>query len=281
MLGRITRESATNAWRAALDAGWVTDETGLLDLGSTTLTLSTVGSIANLSAVINIGHPSRPDPALERALLSSPPGVQLTDARGVEAEWVWVGSSANATGHTVVDEAGMRDCRHQLRAMGVLPHLVPTTMSIEERIALAGPDGMLVIERAQVPAGFQEIVGSNRLGHHPLWYGHVARVSCPEVIGPSRIWLAFGPTSDHRGSLHAVLGSIAQVGFDLVHLRSHPTGAGPHAFFCAFDCNSAADLAALTKTFDDLNVSHRVLAVLPETGYYPDPSAVEPVWHSN
>ncbi|GAA2245263.1 hypothetical protein GCM10010401_18260 [Rarobacter faecitabidus] len=280
MLGRITRESALTAWRAASDAGWLTDETGLLDLGSTTSVLSTVGSIADLGAVVQIGHPSRPDPELEHALLSSPPGVQLVAASVVESDWLWVGPSRGASGHTVVDEAGMRDCRHRLRAMGVNPHLVPTTMPIEDRISLAGVDGMLVIERDAVPDGFVELPGSEQLGARPLWYGLVRRVTQSQITEPSRIWLAFGPTIDHRGSLHAVLGSIADVGFDLVHLRSHPTHDGPHVFFCAFDAAASAEVDALLGMFSSRSVAHRILAVFPSVVATADPSALEPRWQA-
>lgn len=278
MLGRISRESASTAWNAARTAGWLTDETGLLDLGSTTSTLSTVGSIDHLGAVVHIGHPSRPDPELEHALLSSPTGVQLVAAQVVQTDWVWVGQTTGASGHTVVDEAGMRDCRHLLRSMGVNPHLVPTTMTIEDRIQLAGPDGMLLVERSRVPENYVEISGSAGLGDNPLWYGLAVRRSGISVTEPSRVWLAFGPTADHRGSLHAVLGSIADVGFDLVHLRSHPTHDGPHVFFCAFDTDAAASLAALLGMFAQLDVAYRVLAVFPNVVATPDPSALEPKW---
>ncbi|GAA2515395.1 hypothetical protein [Rarobacter incanus] len=278
MLGRTSRESASTAWRAAVEGGWLVDETGLLDLGSTTATLQTVGSIAHLAAVVHIGNPSRPDPNLEHALLSSPAGVRIVAARSVPSSWAWVGQSAAASGHTVVDEAGMRDCRHTLRAMGVHPHLVPTAMPVDDRIALAGVDGLLVVERDNVPAGYVDIPGSDQLGGRPQWYGLVRRDGEVRVTEPSRIWLAFGPTADHRGSLHSVLGSVADVGLNLVHLRSHPTHDGPHVFFCAFDVSAAAELDALVGAFRAMEVSHRVIAVLPRVVATPDPSALEPVW---
>ncbi len=148
MLGRSERESGAQALLAATAAGWVegdpAEAESLLDLGSTTATLSTVASIDGLSAVVHLGHPAQPSHELERALLAGPPSLVLTGASAVPAQWVWVGRSGAArdlTGHVVVDEAGMRDRRHVLRTMGVSPSLVPTRTSLEERVALAGPDG--------------------------------------------------------------------------------------------------------------------------------------------
>jgi hypothetical protein len=290
MLGRSERESGAQALLAASSAGWVdpADAEALLDLGSTTATLSTVASIDGLSAVVHLGHPAQPSHELERALLAAPPTLVLTGAVGVPAQWAWVGRSAGAhdvAGHVVVDEAGMRDRRHVLRTMGVSPRLVPTRTTLEERVALAGSDGSLVVERgvaraSLAPLGFVELPGSERLAEGaPVWYGLLeSRAAAPHVDGSAQVWLAFGPRDDHRGSLQQTLGLFADAGIDLQHLRSHRSQAGPHIFFTAFSCPDASALDGLVRGFTERGVAHRVLAVLPGQEFVPGPDALEPRW---
>ncbi|WP_353707982.1 hypothetical protein ABRQ22_20235 [Cellulosimicrobium sp. ES-005] len=294
MLGRSERESGAQALLAATAAGWVAGDPAeadaLLDLGSTTATLSTVASIDGLSAVVHLGHPAQPSHELERALLAAPPSLVLTGASAVPAQWVWVGRSASArdlTGHVVVDEAGMRDRRHVLRTMGVSPSLVPTRTSLEERVALAGPDGSLVVERSVAAGplaglGYAELSGSEVLGEGaPVWYGLLeSRDVVPRVDGVAQVWLAFGPRDDHRGSLQQTLGLVAQAGIDLQHLRSHRSQTGTHIFFCAFSCPDAATLDALVAGFAERGVAHRLLAVLPGQEFVPGPDALAPRWAS-
>ncbi len=294
MLGRSERESGAQALLAASSADWVTgdpaDARTLLDLGSTTATLSTVASIDGLSAVVHLGHPAQPSHELERALLAGPPSLVLTGATAVPAQWVWVGRSTvtrELTGHVVVDEAGMRDRRHVLRTMGVSPSLVPTRTTLEERVALAGPDGSLVVERSVAQGrlaalGYVELAGSERLAEGaPIWYGLLeSREEAPRVEGVAQVWLAFGPRDDHRGSLQQTLGLVASAGIDLQHLRSHRSQAGPHIFFSAFSCPDAAALDGLVAGFGEVGVAHRVLAVLPGQEFVPGPDALEPLWAS-
>ncbi|QJW37324.1 hypothetical protein [Cellulosimicrobium protaetiae] len=298
MLGRSERESGAQALLAATSAGWSAGEPAeagpdvqaLLDLGSTTATLSTVASIDGLAAVVHLGHPAQPSHELERALLAGPPSLVLTGATAVPAQWVWVGRSASArelTGHVVVDEAGMRDRRHVLRTMGVSPSLVPTRTSLEDRVALAGPDGSLVVERSVAEGtlaalGYAELSGSELLGEGaPVWYGLLeSREKAPRVEGVAQVWLAFGPRDDHRGSLQETLSLVARAGIDLQHLRSHRSQAGPHIFFCAFSCPDAETLDGLVGGFAERGVAHRVLAVLPGQEFVPGPDALEPRWAS-
>lgn len=295
MLGRSERESGPHALLAASAAGWVdgdpAEAEALLDLGSTSATLSTVASIDGLSAVVHLGHPAQPSHELERALLAAPPSLVLTSAVAVPAQWVWVGRAARAeeaAGPVVVDEAGMRDRRHALRAMGMTPQLVPTRMPLEQRVALAGADGTLVLERsvaAAAPAGlgFVELPGSERLTQGaPVWYGLLeSRGTAPRPEATAQVWLAFGPHDDHRGSLQQTLALVAAAGIDLQHLRSHRSQAGPHIFFSAFSCPDAQVLSELVRDFDERGVSHRVLAVLPGHEFVPGPEALEPRWSAS
>jgi hypothetical protein len=294
MLGRSERESGPHALLAASAAGWVegspAEADALLDLGSTSATLSTVASIEGLSAVVHLGHPAQPSHELERALLAGPPTLVLTSAAAVPAQWVWVGRAAraeDAAGPVVVDEAGMRDRRHALRAMGVTPQLVPTRMPLEQRVALAGADGTLVLERSVAAAaagpGFVELPGSERLTQGPpVWYGLLeSRDAPPRPQGAAQVWLAFGPHDDHRGSLQQTLALVAAAGIDLQHLRSHRSQAGPHIFFSAFSCPDADVLAALVRGFEERGVAHRVLAVLPGHEFVPGPDALEPRWSAS
>jgi hypothetical protein len=279
MLGKSARESGPHARRAAALGGWSEPEVDMLDLGSTSATLSTVAHLDTLSAVVHIGHPAQPTPELERTLLSSDRSLMLTSAVAVPSEWVWVGRTAEATGVAIVDESGMRDCRHALRTMGVSRHLVPTTTSVAERIQLAGEHGTLVVERSATPAGFQELPGSAGLQAVPLlWYGLLETSTLPGFDSPAQVWLAFGPRDDHRGSLQQSLGVFAAAEIDLQHLRSQRSQAGPHVFLTSFTCASSAALEGVLAEFAARGVEHRVLAVLPGHSFSPGPDALTPVW---
>lgn len=280
MLGKSARESGPHARRAAVLGGWSDVDVEMLDLGSTTATLSTVAHLENLSAVVHIGHPAQPTPELERTLLSSDRSLMLTAAVAVPSEWVWVGRTADATGVAIVDESGMRDCRHVLRTMGVSPHLVPTTTSVAERIQLAGEHGTLVVERSATPEGFQELPGSAGLHAVPLlWYGLLETPSAPVAFeGPAQVWLAFGPRDDHRGSLQQSLGVFAGAEIDLQHLRSQRSQEGPHVFLTSFTCLGSDALAQVLAEFASRGVEHRVLAVLTGQQFLPGPDALTPVW---
>ena len=186
MLGRSERESPAHAVLAARMAGW-NDPVELLDLGTTADTLATVASIEALAAVVHLGHPEHPAPGLERALLEGASSLIVTAAVAVPGQWVWVGAGATV-GQVVIDEAGMRDCAGVLRGLGVSPRLVPTRAGVEERIALAGEGGSLVIERSRVPAGFAELPDSAALAEGgPVWYGLLeSRDDWPQFTSPRR-----------------------------------------------------------------------------------------------
>lgn len=300
MLGRTERESATHAAAAAAAAGWTglaepedaswdsapVQPPELLDLGGVTDTLATVAVIGDLSAVVHLGHPEQPAPLLEESLLSGAAALMLTDAVAVPTQWVWVGAAdavglnRATSGVVVLDEAGLRDCREALRSTGASLRLVPARTSVEERLALAGPAGTLVIERARVPASLAELPSSRRLADlGPSWFGLLeARSERPGFHEPAEVWLAFGPGTDHRGSLRETLGVIADAGLDLQHLRSQPTPDGPHHFFSAFRCADSSVLDALVAELDRRGVANRVLAVLPGNRFRPGPTALAPVW---
>ena len=293
MLGRTERESAAHAALAAQLAGWsgvaagsavrskVPDESSeLLDLGTTSETLATVASIGDLAAVVHLGHPEQPSPALEDAMLAGDPSLIVTAAVAVPTQWVWAGPPGTSGGQVVIDEAGMRDCRSVLRAMGVSPRLVPTRTPVEERAAIAGPAGSLVIERARVPAGWVEQPGSARLNQGPpVWYGLLeARDALPALDSPAQVWLAFGPYDDYRGSLQPTLGVLSDAGFDLQHLRSRPSTLGPHVFFTSFRCPDVRVLDGLVDELEGRRIAHRTLAVLPGDRFVPGPDLLAPRW---
>jgi hypothetical protein len=280
MLGKSARESGPHARRAAIEGGWAPAGVELLDLGTTSATLATVANMGNLAAVVYIGHPAQPDPELERNLLSSDPSLLLTQAVAVESEWTWVGRTVDATGAAIVDESGMRDCRHALRAMGVNPHLVPTQMTDAERIALAGDMGTLVVEESAVPEGFQTLPGSARLrAAKHIWYGLLEPHSELQPFNElAQVWLAFGPRDDHRGSLQESLGIFAAAGIDLQHLRSQRSQAGPHVFLTSFSCPDSAVLSTILDEFGSRGVENRVLAVFGGVESIPGPDALTPLW---
>ncbi|ACZ29997.1 hypothetical protein Xcel_0966 [Xylanimonas cellulosilytica DSM 15894] len=252
----------------------------LLDLGTNADTLATVASIAGLAAVVHLGHPEQPAPALEEALLAGDPSLMLTAAVPVRTQWVWAGRPGASGGAVVIDEAGLRDCRDVLRTLGVSPRLVPTRTPVAERAEIAGPDGSLVVERPRVPAGLVELAGSERLSDlPPVWYGLLeSRAAWPRYAGPAQVWLAFGPYDDHRGSLQPTLAVIADAGIDLQHLRSHPSARGPHVFFTSFLCPRVEVLDTLGTDLDARGIAYRVLAVLPGEGFVPGPAALAPRW---
>ncbi|MFC7878224.1 hypothetical protein [Isoptericola sp. NPDC057391] len=293
MLGRSERESPAHAAQAAHAAGWsgvapgsavataVPDESiELLDLGTTSDTLATVATIDDLAAVVHLGHPEQPSPRLEEALLAGDPSLIVTAAVAVAPQWVWVAPAGATGGQVVIDEAGMRDCQDLLHGMGVSPRLVPTRTSVDERAALAGPAGSLVVERPRVPAGWVEVPGSERLaGRLPVWYGLLeARAEWPRFDAPAQVWLAVGPSDDHRGSLQHTLAVLSAAGVDLQHLRSHPSARGPHVFFTSFRCATVDVLDGLVAELDGRGVAHRTLAVLPGEGFVPGPVPLAPRW---
>jgi len=279
MLGRSSRESGEVARLAARLAGWSHDDEDLLDLGSTSQALMTIGSIDDLAAVLHLGHPAQPDHPLEQRLLESVPSVVLTAAVAVPPSWTWVGRQEDARGTVVVDDAGVRDCRGTLRDLGLSPHLVPSSTPVAERLALAGPDGSLVIERSRVPDGYVELPAAGLLPREPVWYGLAERrPGRSSVTEPSQVWLALGPSDDHRGSLGASLRTIAEAGFDLQHLRSQRSAAGPHVFYTSFSCPDPEAFERLRTELAGRQVRHRVLAVLPGTSFVPGPDPVEPQW---
>lgn len=280
MLGRDERESSAHALLAARAQGWSTEPVELLDLGTTTDTLATVASIADLAAVVHLGHPEQPSPGLERALLEGAASLIVTASVAVEPQWVWVSAGGDSGGQVVVDEAGLRDCAGVLRGLGVHPRLVPTRTPIAERVALAGPSGSLVVERARIPEGFTELTDSAALAERgPVWYGLLqARDDAPAFTEPAQVWLAFGPYDDYRGSLQPTLAVIADAGIDLQHLRSQAAAGGPHVFFTSFSCPSSAMLAALVDELDTRGVAHRTLAVLPGATFAPGPDRATPQW---
>ncbi|WP_166846216.1 hypothetical protein [Isoptericola sp. BMS4] len=295
MLGRTEHESPAHAAAAAAQAGWTgvdggaaggpadaPDElTELLDLGGTSDTLATVANIDDLAAVVHLGHPEQPAPALEQALLAGDPSLIVTGAVAVHPQWVWVApAGAPSGGQVVIDEAGLRDCRARLRGMGVSPRLVPTRTPVEERADIAGPSGSLVVERARVPAGWVELPGSEHLvADGSVWYGLLeSRSSWPAFDEPAQVWLAVGPSDDHRGSLQHTLAVLSDSGVDLQHLRSHPSTLGPHVFFTSFRCPDVRVLDALVAGLDARGVAHRTLAVLPGADLVPGPDLLEPRW---
>lgn len=293
MIGRTSRESSAHAALAAHQAGWsgvaatsavasgVPDEASeLLDLGTTAQALDTVASIDDLAVVVHLGHPEQPSPALEQALLAGDASLLVTAAEPVDPQWVWVAPPGVAGGQVVVDEAGMRDCATVLRTMGVSPRLVPTATPVAERAALTAEHGSLVVERSRVPAGWVEVPGSERLATgRPVWYGLLeSRREWPRFDAAAQVWLAFGPSADHRGSLRQTLAVLAEAGVDLQHLRSHPSAHGPHVFFSSFRCPDVAVLDALVDELDVRSVAHRTLAVLAGERFEPGPDALTPRW---
>jgi len=300
MLGRTERESATHAAAAAAVAGWtgqaVPEDASwdfapvgpveLLDLGGVTDTLATVAVIGDLSAVVHLGHPEQPAPLLEEALLSGDASLMLTDAVAIPTQWAWVGLPDVAAPHratsgvVVLDEAGLRDCREALRPTGASLRLVPARTSVNERIALAGSDGSLVIERSRVPASLVELPSSRRLADlGPSWYGLLeSRERRPDFAEAAEVWLAFGPGTEHRGSLRETLGVLSDAGLDLQHLRSQPTPNAPHHFFAAFQCQNSWLLDRLVADLDARGVANRTIAVLPGHRFEPGPAALTPTW---
>jgi len=297
VLGRVERESPVHAALAAALGGWsATDpaEAGtwdsaptngeeLLDLGGLTDTLATVAVMGDLAAVVQIGNPAAPDPLIEDYLLRGPANLMVTAAAAVPAQWVWVGG---ASGVIVVDEAGLRDCREYLRNLGNPLRLVPAQASIADRMAAAGPDGSMVIERDRAPLGWEQVPGSDEISESPLlWYGLVD--SCegiPQFDAEAQIWLAFGPSGDYRGSLRETLGEFANLGLDLSHLRSQrePTGDDgkprPHHFFSAFTCPNSTVLTELITALQTNQVQYRVLAAIPGANLHPEPLGLTPRW---
>lgn len=280
MLGKSERESAVHAQLAAQLGGWTGGDSVLLDLGARSVTLATIAAIDGISAVVHIGHPAQPLPDLERLLLSTSNSLLFTAAVPVHSQWTLVGRSNETSGVAIIDEAGMRDCRGVLRTLGLAPHVVPTSMSVEERAELAGEHGVLVIEKSLIPTGFHELSDAGRFSEiPPLWYGLLETVETLADFGsPSQVWLAFGPDQDHKGSLLTTLNVFAEHGVDLQHLRSQRSQAGPHIFLSSFGVPNSENLLGLLAQLSERGVAYRVLAVIDGTEFVPGPDALDPIW---
>lgn len=280
MLGISERESAAHAQLAAQKGNWGNGDSVMLELGSRTAALGTIAAISGISAVVHIGHPAQPDPELESRLLSSDNSLVLTHAVSIESQWTLVGRSQESSGTAIIDEAGMRDCRHVLRTLGITPQIVPTTLSMERRIELAGEHGMLVVERAEVPAGYFELDGAGLLAKiPPLWYGLLETAeSLYDFDQPAQIWLAFGPDADHQGSLVVTLSVFAEHGIDLQHLRSQRSTLGPHMFLSSFSVKNSTVLRELLAQLSAQDVQYRIVGILDGAQFTPGPDALEPVW---
>lgn len=280
MLGISERESAVHAQLAADKGGWGSGDSVMLELGSRTATLATIASIDAISAVVHIGHPAQPDPELERRLLTADNSLVLTHAVSVAPEWIMIGRSQESSGTAVIDEAGMRDCRHVLRALGITPQVVSTTMSIEDRCELAGEHGMLVIERSRIPQGYSELDDSGLLAKvPPVWYGLLETADVLfDFDRPTQIWLAFGPDADHKGSLLVTLSVFAELGIDLQHLRSQRSTFGPHVFLSSFQVGDSTVLRRLLAQLSAQDVQYRIVGILDGEDFVPGPDALEPVW---
>lgn len=280
MLGKNERESAVHAQVAAQKANWTAGDSVLLDLGSRVATLATIAAIDGISGVVHIGHPAQPDPDLERRLLSADNALVLTSAISVESQWTLIGRSKGSTGNAIIDEAGMRDCRQVLRTLGINPQVVPTKMSVEERVELAGEHGFLVLERERIPAGYVELDVANLFSEiQPLWYGLLESAEAlSDFEEPGQVWLAFGPDQDHEGSLVVTLNVFAEHGIDLQHLRSQRSVIGQHVFLSSFSVSDSSILRKLLAQLSAQDVQYRVLAVMPGNDFYPGPDALAPVW---
>ncbi|ACV08459.1 ACT domain-containing protein [Jonesia denitrificans] len=280
MLGKSARESTIHAAQAAQSAQWARAGDELLDLGSRASTLSTIASIEAISAVVHIGHPAQPDPELERLLLTGDDALIITAAVHITPQWVLAARSESTSGTVLADEAGMRDCRTELRALGLVPQVVPTHMPMAERVAIAGPDDLLLVERAMIPVGYTEIALSSRLRDlSELWYGLLeASRGLPSFSDPAQIWLAFGPQEDHEGSLLSTLTVFADHSVDLQHLRSARAASGTHVFLSSFGIPSSTHLRGLLDTLEGRGIDYRILAVIPGTQHPHGPDAINPVW---
>ena len=280
MLGKSGRESGAHAQVAAELGGWSASDSDLLDLGAQSVMLATIAEIDGISAVVHIGHPAQPLPELERLLLAASNTLMLTDAVAAPSQWTLVHRGKELSGVVIVDEAGMRDTRYALRALGLTPHVVQTPMSIEDRVELAGEFDSLVVASSQIPAGYQEHPDAARLRDLPvIWYGLLeTRSDLPDLTRAAQVWLAFGPDQDHRGSLQATLSVFADQNVDLQHLRSQRSPAGPHVFLSSFGVTGTAQLKTLLGELDARGVRHRVLAVFAGEHFVPGPDALAPVW---
>ncbi len=279
MIGRCDHESAEHAAAAARAGGWHAEPLPLLNLGSLEATLHSVGYLEGLDAVIRLGQPHQPDVQLEQALLASPRGVGITDARAVLTEWTWVSRSGQVSA-LLVDDVGYRDCRAALEALGLPVRVVPVGTSMAERISLSGSTGSLLVERSLVPAGWSE-TGSGIDWNRTIWFGLCGRTADPVSLElPKVLWLSFAPVQDHRGSLGGILEILGSLGFDLVHLRSFELRPGYHIFFSAFVCERSDALANLERAFTDGGIHYRILAAIDQP-VAPDASqGLAPVWGS-
>lgn len=277
MIGRCDQESAEHAELAARSGNWGVDDLPLLQLGSLDAALHNVAYVGGLDAVVRLGRPLQPKAELEEALLAAPPGIAISAAVEVTTEWTWVARTSSVTS-LLVDDVAYQDCRSTLETLGVPFRVISAQTPMIERIALAGIDGSLLIERDLIPTGWQQ-TGAGVQWNKRIWFGRCTQIADGFTLDrPQVLWVAFAPVEDHRGSLADVLGLLGEVGFDLVHLRSLEMGSGQHIFFSAFVCDGMDKRRQLDSTFGQKNIGYRVLAALEPDGRLDEAESLRPNW---
>jgi len=249
----------------------------MLALGTLPRALHTASWVGGTRIVARIGAPLHPDHRLEESLLAARSLLTLTAVQVIPTAWV-LARRGPSHGQVLVDEVAFGDCGDAMLAEGLKPQIVPAPL--EERVGLARDGDSLVIDRSELPAGFQIAPGHPRAEwNQPTWFGRIERVEELPLTGRrSGVWLAFGPHEDRTGTLREALTVFSDRSINLTHLRSVAISGGSHAFFAAFLSPDDHLLSNLLGALNDQRIAHRVLALFPYDGEEDSVGAVDPVW---
>lgn len=281
-VGRAYGDSDVHALRAGRTAGWVGETDLVPEIGTLKQVLQTAGYIHDSGAIVRIGEPLQPRQELEIALLQAPPGVRLVDVCAVPSEWSWVAEADQVQTSVVLDEVAFQDCGDSLEQLGLFPQVVPSAMSVQNRMRLAGSQGSLILEESRIPAGWFELPGTAAIRRQaPIWYG-LAGFFEPAPVLPmgSVVWLAFAPRVEKTGGLRDVLEVFSRSGISLKHLRSFPQVDGNYAFCSTFHVQHEIRADEIFDQLTAQQTDFRVLATFSQGGDGPSVEGIAPIWES-
>lgn len=279
-LGRVLGDSGVHSVLASVAAGWSADGALIPEAGLLRQLLHTVGYIHDFAGVVRIGEPLEPLQDLEVALLEAPQGVRLSAVSSVESQWTWVSESPTCQTTVVMDEDAFHDCRSVVEELGLLPHVVPSSMPLEDRTKLASRGASLVVEQSRVPRGWHSLPGTEvlrEIGH--IWFGLVGYAEPVRKLSPGCVaWLAFASAIERAGGLREVLGAFVQCGIDLKHLHSFRRTDGSYAFSCTFRVDGSHGDSDILEVLAEREIAHRLLAYFPAPETQAAGRLLDPQW---
>lgn len=279
-LGRVAGDSGIHSLAASDVAGWLIDGDLVPESGSLRQVLHTAGYIHDFAAIVRIGDPLQPRQDLEIALLEAPQGVRLVAVSSCQSQWAWAAETEGVQSTVILDEDAFQDCRSVIEELGLLPHVVPTAMTLADRTKLASRGSSIVVEKSRIPKGWLELPGTESFQvAEPVWFGLVQHAKKPQELEAGSVaWLAFTPSVERAGSLRDVLGAFVECHIDLKHLHSFRRVDGSYAFSCTFRVDSEWSGRDILQALSEQGINHRLLAAFMSGDAEPASQLLAPQW---